>query len=81
MLPMKFGRATRHIHGYKRHGTASLYTNMASSQIIGRLTKRHRAKEFLVFLYQIDGSTDKTLDVYLILDNGSIYKTTAGAGW
>ena len=41
----------------------------------GRLTQRHRAKEFIDFLRQIDRSTPKQLALHLILDNSSTHKT------
>ncbi len=49
MLPLKPGQIERRTHDCKRHGTASLYTtfDILTGQIIGRITQRHRAKEFL----------------------------------
>jgi transposase len=62
---------------YKRHGMASLYSAfyIASGQAIGRVTKRHRAQEFLAFVRQIDQPTPKDLHLHLILDNSSTHKT------
>ena len=77
MLQLRPGQIERRTHDYKRHGTASLYAafDIASGEVIGRITKRHRAKEFLEFLRQIDKATDPELDLHLILDNSSTHKT------
>jgi hypothetical protein len=51
-LQLRPGQVGRHTHNYKRHGTISLYAafNTLTGQVIGRITQRHRAKEFLDFL-------------------------------
>lgn len=55
MLPLKPGQIERRTHDYKRRGTASLYAafDILTGQVIGRITQRHRAKEFLEFLRQV----------------------------
>ena len=70
-------------HDYKRHGTTSLYAafNILTGKVIGRITQRHRAKEFLDFLRQIDRETPKALDLHLILDNSSTHKTPEVKAW
>jgi transposase len=77
LLPMRPGQIERRTHDYKRHGTASLYAafDVSTGQVMGRITQRHRAKEFLDFLRQIDRSTPDELDLHLILDNSSTHKT------
>jgi transposase len=77
LLPLRPGQLERRTHDYKRHGTTSLYTafDVATGQVMGRITKRHRAKEFLDFLRQIDRSTPSELDLHLVLDNSSTHKT------
>ncbi len=83
MLPIRPGQIERRTHDYKRHGTASLYAafDIACGQVIGRITKRHRAKEFLAFLRQIDQAVDSELDVHVILDNSSSHKTDQIQRW
>ena len=83
MLPMRPGRAARRTHDYKRHGTASLYAafDVSTGRVIGRVTKRHRAKEFVDFLQQIERDTDPDLDLHLILDNSSTHKTGSVKSW
>ncbi len=83
MLPLKPGQIERRTHDYKRNGTTSLYAafDILTGNVIGRITKRHRAKEFLDFLRQIDKATRKDLDLHIILDNSSTHKTPAVKKW
>ena len=55
-LPLKKGRAATMTHDYKRHGTTTLFAalDVKSGKVIGDCMPRHRAKEFLKFLRQID---------------------------
>ena len=47
-LQLRLGQIERCTHDYKRHGTTSLYAafNVLTGQAIGRVTQRHRVKEF-----------------------------------
>lgn len=79
LLPLRPGQVERRTHDYKRHGTASLYAafDVASGEVIARVTARHRAKEFLAFLRQIDSEIPSDVDLHVILDNSSTHKTEA----
>ena len=83
LLQMRPGQVERRTHDYKRNGTRSLYAafDVATGNVLGRVTQRHRAREFLAFLRQIDGSTDPDLDLHLILDNSSTHRTPAVRKW
>jgi transposase len=83
LLQLRPGQVERRTHDYKRHGTASLYAafDIATGKVIGRVTKFHRAKEFLQFLRQIDSQTMLHLDLHLILDNSSTHKTPEVLAW
>jgi len=83
MLPLKRGQAERRTHDYRRHGTTNLYAafEILTGKVQGRITKRHRAKEFLDFLKQIARSTDSALELHLILDNSSTHKTKEVLSW
>ena len=78
-LPMKPGRGGTLTHDYKRHGTTNLYAafNVATGEVLGRLTRRHRATEFRQFLAQIDRATPADLDLHLVVDNSSTHTTEA----
>jgi len=77
LLPLRPGQIERRTHDYKRHGTASLYAafDVATGKVLGRVTQRHRAREFIQFLRQIDRAIPQELDLHLILDNSSTHKT------
>lgn len=83
MLPLRPGQVERRTHDYKRNGTRSLYAafDVATGRVLGRVTRRHRAQEFLAFLRQIDRSTPADLDLHLILDNSSTHKTEQVTDW
>jgi len=82
-LQLKPGQIERRTHDYKRHETTSLYAalNILNGEVLGRITQRHRAKEFLDFLRQIDRETPKEPDLHLILDNSSTHKTPEVKAW
>jgi transposase len=83
VLPMMPGMAERRTHTYIRHGTTSLFAalDIATGAVIGKCYKRHRAKEFLDFLKQIDGHVPKGPDVHLIMDNYATHKTPMIKAW
>jgi hypothetical protein len=64
MLPLRPGQVERRTHDYKRHGTAGLYAafDVPTGEVMARVTKRHRAKELLGFLRQIDREVSDILD-------------------
>ena len=77
MLPLRPGQIERRTHDYKRHGTANLYAafDIATGKVIGRVTKQHRAQEFIQFLGQIERRVPAGQELHLILDNSSTHKT------
>jgi len=77
MLQLRPGQVERRTHDYKRHGTASLYAafDIATGKVIGRVTEKHRAQEFLAFLEQIESVVPKRQRLHLILDNSSTHTT------
>jgi len=83
MLPLKPGQVERRTHDYKRHGVTNLYAafDILTGKVQGRITKRHRAKEFLDFLKQINRSTESLLELHIILDNSSTHKTVEVQSW
>lgn len=58
-LPMKPGRAGTFTHGYKRHGTTTLFAalNVLEGTVIGSCLPRHRPQEFRKFLNLLDTVT------------------------
>lgn len=82
-LPLKKGRAATMTHDYKRHGTTTLFAalDVKSGMVIGDCMPRHRAKEFLKFLRQIDRAVKGGREVHLILDNYATHKTPDVKAW
>src|SRR5882762_8696487 len=82
-LPIKKGRAGTMTHDYKRNGTTTLFAalNMLDGKVIGACMTRHRHREFLRFLKQIDKQTAADLDLHLIVDNYATHKTPAVKRW
>ena len=83
MLQLRPGQIERRTHDYKRNGITSLYAafNILTGEVIGRVTDRHRAKEFLDFIRQVEKATPKKLDLHIILDNSSTHKTAEVKEW
>jgi transposase len=77
------GHAETRTHDYRRHGVTNLYAafDLLSGEVIGRLTKRARGREFLAFLRQIDKRVPPELDLHLILDNSSTHGTPEVKAW
>lgn len=82
-LALSEGRIASRTHDYKRHGTASLYAafNILSGEVITKVTDRHRAKEFIGFLRQVEKRTPKDKALHIILDNLSAHKTPDVNEW
>jgi len=83
LLPMRPGQAERRSHDYTRHGTLSLFAALdaATGKVIGRLFKRHRAREFRAFLNTIEANVPNDLDIHMVIDNVSSHKTPAIRNW
>lgn len=83
MLPMRPGQAERRTHDYTRHGTTSLFAalNTATGKIIGKCYKRHRSKEFLAFLREVEKQVPKDLAIHLVMDNYATHKTQEIRNW
>jgi transposase len=82
-LPLKKGRAATMTHDYKRHSTTTLFAalDVKSGKVIGDCMLRHRAREFLKFLRQIDKAVPARRDVHLVLDNYATHKTPEVKAW
>ena len=83
VLPMMAGVPERQTHDYIRHGTTSLFAalDVASGFVIGKCYRRHRAKEFLNFLKEIDAQVPDELDIHIVMDNYATHKTAAVKAW
>ncbi|MEW5249697.1 IS630 family transposase [Microbulbifer discodermiae] len=82
-LPLAPGRIGSRTHDYKRNGTAALFAafNILTGEVIGRVEKRSRSKEFLAFLKQVERQTPKDKELHIVLDNLSAHKTKEVTEW
>ena len=83
ILPLRPGLPERQTHDYKRYGTTTLFAafNILNGKVIGSCLPRHRGKEFLKFLNQLEKEVPADLDVHLILDNYSTHKSAEVQRW
>ena len=83
ILPMDVGSPERRTHNYLRHGTTDLFAalDVATGQVLGRCFSRHRSREFLRFLKDIDALVDNGLEIHIILDNLATHKTPTVMRW
>src|SRR5882672_7892162 len=83
ILPLRPGLPERQTHDYKRHGTTTLFAafNILNGKVIGSCLPRHRGKEFLKFLNQVEKEVPRDLDVHIVLDNYSTHKSAEVQRW
>ena len=82
-LPMGLGYVEGYTHDYVRHGTTTLFAalDVATGNVIGKCSKRHRHQEFLAFLRIIDKETPPELDIHLVVDNYATHKHPKVCAW
>lgn len=83
VLPMAPGVPERQTHDYIRHGTTSLFAalDIATGFVIGKCYKRHRSKEFLNFLKEVDRNVPGDCDIHIVMDNYATHKTREVKAW
>jgi transposase len=83
ILPLRPGLPERQTHDYKRYGTTTLFAafNILNGKVIGSCLARHRGREFVRFLRQLEKELPPGLDVHLILDNYSTHKSETVQRW
>lgn len=83
ILPMDIGQPERRTSDYVRHGTTDLFAALdaATGKVIGKCYAQHRAREFKLFLAEIDAAVPAALDVHVVLDNLSTHKTPEIKRW
>jgi len=87
VLPLRPGQAERHTPEYFRHGTISLFAalDVKKGEVLGSRYRRHRAREFLAFLKEIEahvaGDVAAGKSVHLILDNYCTHKAASVTRW
>src|SRR6202046_3983989 len=83
ILPLRPGLPERQTHDYKRHGTTTLFAafNILNGKVISSCLPRHRAKEFVRFLNQVEKEVPPDQDVHLVMDNYSTHKSAVVQRW
>ena len=83
VLPLRPGVPERQTHDYIRHGTTSLFAalEVATGKVIGKCQRRHRSREFLKFLQQVDRQLPAPTDVHIVMDNYGTHKTPSVKRW
>ena len=81
LLPMTPGRAERGTHDHIRDGTTSPFAalNVATGRVIGKCYQRHRSREFLEFLKEVDSQVTREpgVQIHIIMDNYGTHKTAS----
>ncbi len=69
-------------HDYQRHGTTSLFAalEVATGKVHGRCFRRHRHREFIVFLESLAKQYPK-VELHLICDNYGTHKHPQVKAW
>jgi transposase len=83
ILPLRPGLPERQTHDYKRHGTTTLFAafNILNGKVIGSCQPRHRAREFVKFLHQLEKEVPPDQEVHLVMDNYSTHKCEVVQRW
>lgn len=83
VLPMDLGQPERQTSDYLRHGTVDLFAalTVGTGAVLGKCYPRHRAKEFVSFLDEVDSNVPAGLDVHVVLDNLSTHKAPLTNRW
>jgi transposase len=83
ILPLRPGLPERRTHDYKRYGTTTLFAafNILNGKVIGHCLPRHRGREFVKFLGELEKEVPSELDIHLIVDNYSTHKSAVVQRW
>ncbi len=82
--PAAAGRRKRVEWEYIRHGTASLFAalNVHTGEVLGEpIPGKNDSKNFCDFLDQIDRSVDPSLEIHVVVDNGSSHTSKYTKAW
>jgi transposase len=82
--PAEPGRRKRVEWEYIRHGTASLFAalNVHSGEVLAEpIPGKNDSKNFCDFLDQIDRAVDPSLEIHMVLDNGSSHRSKYTKAW
>src|SRR5262250_464405 len=83
ILPLRPGLPERQTHDDKRYGTTTLFAafNILNGKVIGHCLPRHRGREFVQFLRELENQVPPELDIHLIVDNYGTPKSAVLQLW
>jgi transposase/DNA-binding CsgD family transcriptional regulator len=83
LLPLRPGLPERQTLDYKRYGTTTLFAvfNILNGKVIGSCLPRHRGRDFIRFLNQLEKKVPPDLEVHFILDNYNTHKSADVQHW
>jgi transposase len=83
ILPLRPGLPERQTHDYKRNGTTTLFAafNILNGKVIATCQPRHRSREFVKFLSQLEKELPADQQIHLIMDNYCTHKSQAVQRW
>ena len=81
--PARSGSVRRREFEYRRHGTAKLMAalDVTTGQVLAETIDRNDAVTFIGFLESIDKITDPSLQIHVVLDNGSSHVAKLTRAW
>ena len=81
-VPGKYPTVARD-YEYRRHGTLTLMAglDLMTGQIHSTLVERHRSREFIAFLKQLEGAYPPETTLRLVLDNHSAHVSKETRDW
>jgi transposase len=81
--PVRPGRPARQEFEYVRHGTASLLAclDVQTGTLEARDIARNNSVNFISFLEELDQKIEPSLEVHVVLDNGSSHTSKATTAW
>lgn len=82
LLPLRRGKVERRGFEYERKGISSLYAalDVASGEVIGECSPRHRSVDLVRFLDKVVRGRGKQ-EIHIIMDNLSAHKTKVVTDW
>ncbi len=82
-LPLGLGYVEGVTHDYTRHGTTTLFAalDIKTGAVFGQCKRRHRHRELLAFLIDLDAQVPAQLDLHLILYNYGTHKHRKVRAW
>ena len=83
ILPLRPGLPERQTHDYQRNGTTTLFAafNILNGKVIGACQQRHRSREFIRFLNQLEKNLPPDQQIHLIMDNYCTHKSAEVQRW